>query len=288
MNELKSQLESLKGKIVWIASYPKSGNTWFRCFWSALVEKELKLTKLYNDGIFSDRGNFDRAFDIDSKLLTEREVKNRMPQVIRYYAKQSNKLLFCKIHDAYSINSQGNPIIPADVSQVALYIIRNPLDVVASYANHVNSSIDKAIQDMNKENGYLAHQKDGLNLKNQFPQLIYNWSGHVKSWHNQNQIPIVTIRYEDMKQNGMETFKRAILALGINVDDASIQEAMTMSQFERIQSLEKKEGFREKNINSPSFFRKGQVGGHEVELTSSQKEQIIKFHGETMKKYDYL
>ncbi len=288
MSNIKDQLEERKGRIVWLASFPKSGNTWFRCFLSALIDQKVDLNKLKTDGIFSSRSLFDKTFDIDSRLLDESEIKNRMPRIIKYYADQSAKLLFCKIHDAYSFNNKGLPIIPEEVTDVAIYLIRNPLDVVASYANHLNSDIDKAIKSMNKEKGYLARQEKGLNINNQFPQLMYSWSGHVQSWHQQDKIKVVTIRYEDMKQKALETFTYAVKAIGIDASEVQIKAAIEMTKFEKIKGLEKEHGFKEKNIKSPHFFRKGQVGGHKEELTEKQAALIIEKHGETMREFGYM
>ena len=99
MSRFQEQLKERKGRIIWLASFPKSGNTWFRCFLSALIDQEVDINKLRTDAIFSSRRLFDITFDIDSRLLDESEIKNRMPRIIRYYAENSQKLQFCKIHD---------------------------------------------------------------------------------------------------------------------------------------------------------------------------------------------
>jgi len=288
MSDIQEQLAQRKGRIIWLASFPKSGNTWFRCFLSALIDQEVKINDLHTDGIFSSRRLFDITFDIDGRLLDEREIKNRMPRIIRHYASQSEKLLYCKIHDAYSHNSKGEPIIPDEVSDLAIYLIRNPLDVVASYANHMNCDIDKAIKSMNNDNGYLARQANGLNINNQFPQLMYSWSGHVKSWQDQKKIKVVTVRYEDMKLKALETFSKVVSAMGIVATEDQIQEAIELTQFDRIKKLESEHGFKEKSYKSPSFFRKGKVGGHKEELTEEQRDKIIEKHGEMMKQFGYL
>ena len=287
MTPIKEQLETLKGNIVWLASFPKSGNTWFRCFLSALIEGAVDINLLHTDGIFSSRRLFDTTFDIDGRLLGEHEVKNRMPKVIRYYAEQTEKLLFCKIHDAYSYNQKGQPIIPANVSHKVVYLIRNPLDVVSSYANHSHCTNDKAIAMMNKSNGYLARQKNGLNINNQLPQLMYSWSGHVKSWLQQDKIEVVTVRYEDMKSQPQATFSKVIAELGLVATEDQITKAIEMTQFKKLKKAEEAEGFKEKNVKSASFFRSGQVGGYKEELTAQQINLICEVHDPTMKDYSY-
>ena len=287
MNSLKEQLLAKKGKIAWLASFPKSGNTWFRCFLSALIDGKVEINQLKTDGIFSGRHLLDSTYDIDGRLLDETEVKNRMPTVIRHYAAQRQKLLFCKIHDAYSINKKELPIIPADVTLKAIYLIRNPLDVVASYANHNNSTKDQAIKMMNKKNGYLARQKNGFNINNQLPQLMYDWSGHVNSWHQQTEIEVLTVRYEDMKHKGLETFSKVIADLGLEVPEADIAKAIELTQFEKLKKAEQEKGFQEKNVKTESFFRKGRTGGYKEELNAEQMALICQAHGETMEKFGY-
>lgn len=287
MVSLKEQLKMQRSEIVWLASYPKSGNTWFRCFLSALIEGEVNINRLHTDGIFSSRHIFDTAFDIDGRMLDEQEIKNLMPRAVRYYASQSKKMLFCKIHDAYSYNSRGQAIIPSEVTWKVIYLIRNPLDVVASFANHNNSTVDAAIALMNNPRGYLARQKNGFNVNNQTPQLMYSWSGHVQSWHEQEELDILTVRYEDMKQNALKTFSEAAAFIGLEVDDEAIENAIALSEFEKLKETEEAQGFREKNIKSPSFFRKGQTGGYKEELTPEQIRAICIVHGKTMKEFGY-
>jgi len=287
MIPVKEQLTAKKGKVVWVASFPKSGNTWFRCFLSALIDGAVNINKLKTDRIFAARHLLDNTFDIDGRMLTEKEAKNRMPKVIRYYVQKRSKLLFCKIHDAYSFNAKGKPIIPEDVTHKAIYLIRNPLDVVASYANHNNCSIDQAIWMMNHKQGYLVKQANGLNISIQLPQLMYDWSGHVNSWHEQDKIELLTVRYEDMKKDSFAAFSKIMAALGLEVTEEAVRLAIDLTQFEKLKKAEQEKGFGEKGPNSPEFFRKGKTGGYKEELTPEQIEKICKAHGKTMQAFGY-
>ena len=77
-NEETSELK----KIVWLASYPKSGNTWFRAFLTALLnDGDLDINQMKTDGIFSSRFIFDNSTDLDSTYLYDEEVKNMLPEV---------------------------------------------------------------------------------------------------------------------------------------------------------------------------------------------------------------
>lgn len=287
MKSLHSQLQTLKGKVVWLASYPKSGNTWFRCFLSALLTGQVDINKINTDGIFSNRVLFDNLTDIDGRLLDEEEVKIRMAEIYKFHCKHTRKLEFTKVHDAYSLDRNRKPIFPSDVSHHVIYLVRNPLDVVASLANHNSTTKDKSIELMNHPQGHLAWQRNGLNINNQLPQLMYDWSGHVTSWLNQKEIPVTVVRYEDAKKDAVSCFHRVIKDLGLKVSKTKIEEAVQLSKFERLKDMEDKEGFAEKAANVKSFFRKGQSGGYKNELTIDQVQRILDAHHEVMERLDY-
>lgn len=114
--------KSIEPKIVWLASYPKSGNTWFRAFLTALLgDGDLNINQMRTDGIFSSRHIFDDATDMDSTYLYDSEVKQMLPDVFTHVVSQYAKpKLFVKVHDAYSINDAGIPIIPAEPTHLSL------------------------------------------------------------------------------------------------------------------------------------------------------------------------
>lgn len=244
------------------------------------------INQLKTDRIFSARHLLDMTYDIDGRLLDEKEVKNRMPEVIRFYGERTHKLLFCKIIDAYIYNSKGFPIIPEEATHKVIYLLRNPLDVVASYANHKSCSKDHAINMMNKKDAVLARQQDGFNINNQLPQLMYDWSGHVNSWHQQDN-KVLTVRYEDMKHDGLATFSKVIADLELEVPEADIVKAIELTKFDKLKKAESEKGFKERNIHSPNFFRKGKTGGYKEELTAKQIEKIVNAHGKTMQQFGY-
>lgn len=284
MKYLRKQLREHKGKIVWLASYPKSGNTWFRCFISALFNGKIDLSTLETDGIFSSRSVFDSVTNLDSRLLLDNEALNMIPDVYKFRAKKSERMLFMKVHDAYIYNDLGNPIFPTEISHKVIYIVRNPLDVVASFANHNASTIDEAIELMNDPNGYLAGIHEGLNTNLQFRQKMFDWSGHVNSWTKQKNVEVIIVRYEDMLSHPFETFSSIIEKIDIKASKTAIKKAISMTKFNKLQQQEKKTGFREKNARSESFFRSGKSGSYKKELTDEQIKAIVKKHKKVMVK----
>lgn len=276
-------------KIVWLASYPKSGNTWFRAFLSALLgDGELNINEMKTDGIFSSRGIFDSCTDLDSTCLRDEEVKTLQPDVFCHLAREYEKEhLFIKIHDAYIHNRLQQPIVPSSPTLCALYFIRNPLDIVASLANHNGSTIDQAITLMNNPKGCLARQKNNLNVNSQLKQLMLDWSSHVESWTNQKSIPVQVVRYEDMLTDPVTTFTKAVEFMNIRKSSDAIIKAIEETSFEKLKGKELTGGFHEKNPKSKSFFRSGSAGNWIKELTELQIESIITRHNSIMTSYNY-
>lgn len=288
MKYLQDQLQAKKGKIVWLASYPKSGNTWFRCFLSALFTGQVDLEFLKTDGIFSSRQTFDSTTGVDSRYLHEHEIHRIIPEVYRRKSKFSNELLFIKTHDAYTFNDRDNPIIPADVTHRSIYFVRNPLDIVGSFANHNNSSIEDTIKLMNNKAASLPHLKEGVNNHNQIKQSLLDWSGHVSSWTTQNDHVLILVQYEEMLKNPSKTFSRIMSELEFSVSREDIEKAIDMASFSKLKQKEEKEGFKEKNIKTKAFFRSGTSGSYINELTEQQIQLVKNYQGKQMQRLGYL
>jgi len=125
-------------------------------------------------------------------------------------------------------------------------------------------------------------------LPNQLRQLLGTWSEHVISWTTQKLIPVHVVRYEDMKQNTFDTFKKAVQFIGIEKSDQQIKTAIEKSDFKILAQQEQEKGFKEKMIKSKSFFRKGEIGDWRNYLDEKMKNEIIKNHETMMKQYGYL
>ncbi|MDF1646829.1 MAG: sulfotransferase domain-containing protein [Legionellaceae bacterium] len=275
--------------IYWLASYPKSGNTWFRIFLAHILDtsdKALGLNSLQTGAIASARGWVDTALGFDSAYLSHDELDALRPAVYRWHAKQATTVEYHKIHDAYTYFRDGSALIPANSCLGALYFIRNPLDVAISFASHLCCSIDQAIISMKTPD--LTFCKGNQRQHEQLRQQLLSWSMHVQSWRDAKNINCLVLRYEDMKKNPIETFTKAVNFLKINTEPAAIERALKYSDIRRLQRLEQDDGFREKPAQAKAFFRKGIVGDWKNTLTSNQVNQIIHDHGEMMEAYGYL
>lgn len=277
-----------KKQIVWLASYPKSGNTWFRSFLTAFLnENEIDLNKMVTVGIFSGKNYVENILDLNTDYLSRGQIEAYQRIAFSYLSETSKKQLFIKIHETYTFpKNEGFPLIPEQPTQTAIYLVRNPLDVALSLSNHIGKSTEKAIDKyiVNPTGGFVS-LKNSAN--NQFHQPLGTWSMHVESWLNKPSFPVHFMRYEDMKAKPFETFKAAIQAIGLNYSDEQIKFAINETEFEKLQKKEQEKGFKEKQIPASSFFFKGQVGRWKEELSDEQIEKIREINKPMMQKFGY-
>ncbi|MDI9497141.1 MAG: sulfotransferase domain-containing protein [Bacillota bacterium] len=278
----------MDGGIVWLASYPKSGNTWFRSFIANLISEEsieITINNLPTDGIFSSRLIFDPLIGVESSNLTADEIDQLRPEAYNYLARKTNRKLFIKVHDAYTYLENGSPLL-GTVNARAVYIMRNPLDVAVSYANHAARDIDHMIRVMGSESHALCDLPD--RLPNQLRQKLLTWSHHVDSWMQARELPVHLLRYEDMSLDPLRTFTEAVRFIGLNSSEEEIIRALELSDFKVLKSQEEEHGFREKMFKSPSFFRSGKVGDWRNHLSDEQRDRLLSDHGIIMSKCGYL
>ena len=257
------------GGIIWLASYPKSDNTWFRVFLTNLLgnsEAPAEINKLYPTPIASARTMFDNAAGFEASDLTEDGIDRLRPEIYEHLAAEAEDKLFMKVHDAYTLVDKDTPLFPRKATCGAIYIIRNPLDVAVSFAHHSGWNYNQSISNMADETLAFCEKQKGLN--HQLRQKLLSWSGHVSSWVETSGLDICVLRYEDMKLNSLKTFERAVRFAGLDYGKDEIQKAIDKSSFEKLRQQEEKEGFREKSPAS-EFFPPAQVerfyGGKGIE-----------------------
>lgn len=271
-------------KLVWLASYPKSGNTWFRLFMSALTNKgDVNINDLNEGSIFSRKSYLEEVLDIDTSLFKANYLANIHGLAFEYMAEKSDKLLYFKIHDAFGYVEAKKPLVPVSATFSALYFVRNPLDVSISFANHLGNSIETTIENMN-DSGYEIGTQSGR----QTFQKLMTWSEHYQSWTQQKHFPVLVIKYEDMLAQPFETFKKACIHAGLEYSDAEILAAINATKFEKLKKQEEEFGFKEKLSTTRSFFNKGQAGTWRNVLTQAQIDRIINDHGAVMKELGYI
>ncbi len=275
--------------IFWLASYPKSGNTWFRCFLTNLLrdgDEPASINDLEHTPIASARGLFDDSIGIEASDLTAEEIDRLRPELYRHLAETAEEPLFMKIHDAYTLLPDSRPLIPAEATSGAIYLVRNPLDVAVSFAHHSGWDYEATIAKMGLSSLTFCGKSD--RLFNQLRQKLLSWSEHVLSWVDAAPFPLCLLRYEDMKDAPLETFSRAVRFAGLDYSEAQVERALAFSAFDILKEQERSEGFQEKSAAATNFFRKGKVGSWREELSEEQAARIVADHATVMRRFGYL
>lgn len=294
----------------WLASYPKSGNTWVRSFINAALtytaKQQLKSvheqhggggTSVTSEGLLDinhmltittavERNWLEQILGFGLSDFTPDEIDHFRPEAYRWLDNQHSEVSYKKIHDAYTFLDDGSALIPADAMLGALYIIRNPLDIVISYANAKSAPIDEIIKNLANSDFQIASRR--LLLDHQIRQRILSWSDHVLSWTRARDINRLVVRYEDMKQKPLATFSSIAKFLQLPHEQKTITTVLEAITIERLQAQEKENGFGEKPPKANSFFRKGIVGDWKDTLTPAQISRIIDDHHDVMQQFGYL
>jgi hypothetical protein len=279
-----------KAKLFWLASYPKSGNTWTRAFIANLVNEEsgpVDINEFNTGAIASSRSWIQTAFDFDIDELDHDETDALRPLAYNWLNEQADNFAYHKTHDAYSYldKEKTQPLFPNSATAGALLIVRNPLDVVVSFAHHSSCSIEQTIKNMQQADfAFCAKEKK---LHNQLRQWLWSWSAFNRSWM-QAPVPKMVVRYEDMKTDPINTFTRIASFLHLPDDTASVADAVEKCRIENLQSQEKSSPFKERPAKAKSFFRKGIVGDWQNKLTEQQVKQVIDAHYELMLELNYI
>lgn len=279
------------GEIVWLASFPKSGNTWLRLLLANLLspgDEPVSINQIaLSNSHHVDRGSAEELTLIDTSLLTRREANLLRPRVIESFAAKATERLYIKVHDAYTLNAVGEPLLGRGAGRVALYIARDPRDVVISLSYYLNISVDLAISRINSDGFILSDLSN--RVSKQFSQLLTDWSSHVNSWTGQRDMPVHVLRYEDLRADPVGTFGTAVDFLGIDVPQAVVERAVRFSDFAELQRQERLAGFNERSPRSRHpFFRSGRAGAWKDVLTPAQQEAIIAAHQPVMARLGYF
>lgn len=274
----------------WLASYPKSGNTWLRLFLDSLAtDTEIGSVNINalnsRSGHCASRSNFDRVLDIDSEDLTNNEITNARPRLYEIEAQQACAPLLRKVHDMWGFTSRGEPIFPPELTLGAIYIVRDPRDVAVSMAHHMNESIDRIIDRMGDCNAMTEQCKS--RMPTHLPQHLSSWSQHVASWRAA-PIRLLCIQYENMLDKPLATFSQIANFLGISPTTSRLQTAINAVSFDKLRAAEEANGFIEKPQVSERFFRRGIAGGWKDSLSSTQIARIERDHADMMLQLGYL
>ena len=233
--------------IFWIASYPKSGNTWLRsllCAYYYSSDGNFNQKLLKNISQFPQKHHF-ANFDYNPKIVTDTS---------RFWIKAQNeinrdsKLKFFKTHNILGAINNNN-FTNKENSIGGIYLVRDPRNIITSLQNHFELNKDEALKFMLSEKKYLYD----YNQANDFSdfQFISSWEKNYKSWTKQDIFPIKVIKYEELMNNTFETFKEIILFIEKITKikkifiESKAKNSIQSTSFNKMKKIEQSKGFNE-------------------------------------------
>ena len=290
----------------YLASYPKSGNTWCRVFITELrrlagldsaeataaaqqEEQELRLNRdLATGSIVSSRHWLDDQLGIDSSDLSWAELDKVRGRAGHQRALYAECLRYHKVHDAFvSPDSAGRPVVPVEGCRGAVVVIRHPADVAVSLSHFFSWPLERCVAFLlDEQAGLCRSSKRG---GQQVRQFMGTWANHVHSWLDQQQIPVLLLRYEDILAESQLQFSQLARFLELPADPELIAEAVRNTSFQALRAKEEQEGgFHERPDGCERFFRSGRSGEGQEELTAEQLAQLEEAFAETLELTGYV
>jgi Sulfotransferase domain len=277
-----------KPGIVWMASFPKSGNTWTRAFLHNLAKilgGEDETQDINQMGRFSTweirKPNYTEILGFEPTDEHRAEIAAARHRVQQRIADDYDGLVFVKTHQAL-VMDRGYSTINFAVTSGAIYIVRNPLDVAISYAHHMSRSIDETIESMGTRDVETSTTDKAVY------EVYGSWSQHVHSWTRKPHPSIYVMRYEDMVADPVGTFGGLARHMLLEATPDQLAEAIDRSSFAKLRAQEERDGFRERPESAARFFREGRLGQWRDVLTPAQVDRLTRDHGEEMARFGYL
>lgn len=276
-------------KGIWIASYPKSGNTWVRIFIHNLLrelrgeagsEQDINALNQHTTWELTARA-YEEFLRKPVAQATPAEIAKTRYDVQGALAQKQPGPFFIKTHNSVA-NVEGYPSINLDITLAAIYIVRNPLDVAISYAHHSGLTVDSTIDFMALPG---AASPTTTNMVYEFPD---SWSAHAASWLAISSRPIHVIRYEDMLRSPERVFAGLAQFLRMKYSAEQLLRAVEKSSFKAVAAQEVSKGFVEKPPTSKAFFREGRADQWKEELSKAQIRSIVESHAPMMQRFGYL
>jgi hypothetical protein len=272
------------GNIIWLASYPRSGNIWLQSFLHNLLNQAQHAPTAEEIGGFCTPETAALHFMApDSRPLGEwswQEVAARRGAAHKAITELRSDNVFASTRAALA-ESGGAPTITMDYTAAAIYLVRNPLDLAVSLAAQGEQTIDQAITRLETE--FLSKNSD------QFAYECHgSWSTHVLSWTQQRHAGLHLLRYEDMLSAPENAFSPLATFMGLDVPPERLAQAIHFSSFSELAAEEKKSAARTGSGPPGGLLRVGKSEQWRDVLSADQARRIVEFHGEQMERFGYI
>jgi len=275
-------------EIIWLASYPKSGNTWVRAFLDAYFMGGVDINALLSS-ITDDQAMVHQVGDGSDIMEMPAEIQMltrnmALLRVVRRYADIEKPIpLFVKTHFA-NMFINGQELVPELFTKATIFIVRDPRDVLPSFSKHMGVDLDMGLTWM-QEKYRMLNSKNASTVAN----FLSSWDRHTKSWLNTQSHNLLLVQYEDMKRDPVTVFGKILKHSGIEPDMDRVVAAVELVELDKLRAQEKEHGFGESSPHAKNeFFGKGQVGGWRDKLTQQQVYRIEKAFGSVMKRLGYI
>ena len=284
--------------IIWIASYPKSGNTWIR--------------SLLSSYLFSDNGKFNFKLLKNIEQFSSKNLSLKFQKNLSYQTRisknwipsqkiinQDNKIRFFKTHNAMcAIN--GNKFTDKFNTLAAIYVVRDPRNLITSLANHYELNLDETFSFLTNKRKIIFPINRGAEKKdikeNEDFNFLGDWSDHYQSWKNINFCPIKIIKYEDLLTDVQKVFVSTLDFLSkflkIKFDKKKINTSLISTSFKNLSQMEKNEEFQEsvtsfKTDKKIKFFNLGKKNNWKNLLDPQIEKKIREVFSKEMKELGY-
>ena len=281
--------------IIWLASYPKSGNTMMRSMLTAyLFDKEGKfnfdllpnIKQFPNTQVLKNIGvNIDDHNEIIKNSIRAQESFNKKESVG-----------FVKTHNMLYNFNKKYPFTNLDNTLGVIYIVRDPRNVLNSMSRHFQLNHEKALDVMQDQNNFTYDFKK----KNDYSdyQFISSWDTNFESWKIQKKIPIKVIRYEDLQNqtykilNEVITFINQTTGSKEKINKNKIKNAVNSSSFSKLKDKEKNEGFSEAPKSKVGdkkipFFNLGPKNNWKIILNDDLKDKLNNIFKKKLEELSY-
>ena len=278
--------------IIWLASYPKSGNTWVRSFLSAYYyshDGKFSFELLENIKQFPSKDFLSqrlRSIDeaAENWLIAQKKIKDQ------------NEFCFLKTHNVYGAYKGKNFTTP-DFTLGAIYIVRDPRNVLTSLMNHYSLTEDDALKMINSIYRNLRDENNNDDYSSY--SFISSWANNYKSWKMSKIINKLIVKYEDLENQEDETFLEIlnftdkVLKKNIKVDQKKFRLAIETTKFDILKKKEEDEGFVEavyskKDGKNKKFFNLGKKNNYKELIKPQTTKTIEKLFRNEMEELGYL
>ena len=280
--------------IFWIASYPKSGNTWLRALLSSYYFSEdgtfnQKYLKMIDQ--FPQKSYF-KSFNYNPKIVSD---TSQFWIKAQEKINENNKLNFFKTHNILGSINKTN-FTNKKNTLAAIYIVRDPRNVITSIQNHYELSKEEALKFMLNEKKYIHD----YNTKNDFSdfQFISSWEKNYNSWINQKIFPVKIVKYEDLVSKTFDTFSDIVKFIqnntGIkkNFNHLRAQNSVKSTNFSNMKNIEKNIGFQESVLSKNDskkipFFHLGPKNDWKNIFDQNYQKKLNLIFGTNLKELNY-